>query len=246
MIFDAHFHIIDPLFPLVENKGYLPAPFTVDDYLLQTNDLTIEGGVVVSGSFQSFDQSYLCAVLKRLGPKFKGVTQLPFSVQDEDIIALDKQGVCGYRFNLKRGARVDVSELKNMALRVYDLVNWHVELYIDARELDALSDTLCQLPAVSIDHLGLSELGFDSLLRLVEKGIKVKATGFARVNFDIKNALIKINDINPTALMFGTDLPSTRARRPFERKDVTLIVEALGEKGAEQVLYHNAIQFYGC
>ena len=29
-VFDAHLHIVDPRFPLVENNGYLPDPFTVD------------------------------------------------------------------------------------------------------------------------------------------------------------------------------------------------------------------------
>jgi predicted TIM-barrel fold metal-dependent hydrolase len=32
-VFDAHLHIIDPRFPLVPNKGYLPPAFTVADYL---------------------------------------------------------------------------------------------------------------------------------------------------------------------------------------------------------------------
>ena len=32
-IFDAHCHIIDSRFPLVPNNGYLPEPFTVEDYL---------------------------------------------------------------------------------------------------------------------------------------------------------------------------------------------------------------------
>jgi hypothetical protein len=30
-IFDAHFHIIDPRFPLVANQRFLPEPFTVSD-----------------------------------------------------------------------------------------------------------------------------------------------------------------------------------------------------------------------
>ena len=59
MIFDAHLHIIDPAYPLVSNEGYLPDPYTVDDYVGQTVELGIGGGAVVSGSFQSFDQSYL-------------------------------------------------------------------------------------------------------------------------------------------------------------------------------------------
>lgn len=32
-IFDAHLHVIDPRFPLVPNGGYLPEPFTAEDYL---------------------------------------------------------------------------------------------------------------------------------------------------------------------------------------------------------------------
>ena len=39
MIFDAHLHIIDPAYPLVSNEGYLPDPYTVDDYVGQTVEL---------------------------------------------------------------------------------------------------------------------------------------------------------------------------------------------------------------
>ncbi len=31
MIFDAHFHIIAPEFPLIENKGFLPEYFTISE-----------------------------------------------------------------------------------------------------------------------------------------------------------------------------------------------------------------------
>jgi len=33
----------------------------------------------------------------------------------------------------------------------------------------------------------------------------------------------QIHRVNPEALMFGTDLPSTRAKRPFDLKDVKQI-----------------------
>ncbi|MEE2651489.1 MAG: 2-pyrone-4,6-dicarboxylate hydrolase, partial [Pseudomonadota bacterium] len=66
LIFDAHLHIIDPAYPLTSNQGFLPSAFTVDDYIHQTADLGIAGGAVVSGSFQSFDQSYLQAALASL------------------------------------------------------------------------------------------------------------------------------------------------------------------------------------
>lgn len=31
-VFDSHLHVIDPRFPLAENEGFLPPPFSVDDY----------------------------------------------------------------------------------------------------------------------------------------------------------------------------------------------------------------------
>jgi predicted TIM-barrel fold metal-dependent hydrolase len=76
-VFDGHLHIIDPRFPLVPNRGYLPEPFTVEDYLDRTSTLDLVGGAVVSGSFQGFDQSYLLDALDRLGPSFVGVTSCP-------------------------------------------------------------------------------------------------------------------------------------------------------------------------
>jgi hypothetical protein len=107
-----------------------------------------------------------------------------------------------------------------------------------------LFSTLAALPAVSIDHLGLSGEGFATLLRLVERGAHVKATGFGRVDFDVKNALQDISAANPQALMFGTDLPSTRAPRPYDDQDLLLVVEALGEEQAGNVLYGNALALY--
>jgi predicted TIM-barrel fold metal-dependent hydrolase len=100
------------------------------------------------------------------------------------------------------------------------------------------------LPAVSIDHLGLSRAGLDTLLKLVEHGVHVKATGFGRVDFDVVPAMRAIVAVNPDALMFGTDLPSTRAVRPFRDEDVVLIMDAFDEETARKILYENAVALY--
>jgi len=243
-VFDSHFHIIDPAFPLVPNNGYLPDPFTTHDYLVMAQALGVVGGAVVSGSFQAFDQDYLLSALERLGPRFVGVTQLPASVPDAEIRRLDERGVRAVRFNLRRGGSESVERLESFARRVFDLVGWHVELYVDARDLRELQETLLCLPAVSIDHLGLSKEGFSTLLRLAEKGIRVKATGFGRVDFPVGQALRAIHAVNPHVLMFGTDLPSTRAPRPFEANDISLLRDALGNDGGELALWTNAASFY--
>ena len=243
-IFDSHFHIIDKRFPLVRNKGFLPDSFTCDDYINRVRNLAVVGGAVVSGSFQAFDQGYLLAALRTLGPRFVGVTQLPVSVSDYQLRKLDDAGVRALRFNLKRGGSEGIEQLESFAKRVYETVRWHVELYVDSEFLTRLYDTLVSLPAVTIDHLGLSKVGFPVLLKLVEKGIHVKASGFGRVNLDIKKAVKEIVSANPDALIFGTDLPSTRAPRPFSETDIMLVCDALGDVVARRVFYDNAVAFY--
>jgi predicted TIM-barrel fold metal-dependent hydrolase len=243
-VFDSHFHIIDARFPLVPNQGYLPDNFSCDDYLRAAGSFNLAGGAVVSGSFQAFDQGYLLASLAQLGPAFVGVTQLPASVSDEEILRLDAAGVRAVRFNLKRGGSEGVDKLENFARRVYEVAGWHAELYVDSRDLPDLFETLAALPAVCIDHLGLSKAGFPTLLRLVERGARIKATGFGRVDFDVKEALCAICAANPGALLFGTDLPSTRAPRPYSDDDLLLVWDVLGEDLAKKILHDNAVAFY--
>lgn len=204
----------------------------------------LAGGAIVSGSFQAFDQGYLLDALDRLGERFVGVTQLPATVSDQQLIELDTAGVRAVRFNLKRGGSEEIRHLDRMARRVHELVGWHVELYVESKDLTALYATLATLPAVSIDHLGLSGEGLPVLIKLAERGIRVKATGFGRVDIDVKTVLRALYAANPGALMFGTDLPSTRAPRPYEDADYNLVLDTLGTEGAHQVFYRNAVEFY--
>lgn len=243
-IFDTHLHIIDPQFPLIENQGFLPKSFTYKDYLDKVRELNIKGGAVVSGSFQGFDQTYLIDSLQKLGENFVGVTQLPHDTSDEEILRLHGYGVRAIRFNVKRGGSEDLSRLDYFARRVHELVGWHAELYIDSNSLPEIASTLESLPAVSVDHLGLSKEGFHHLLSLVDKGVKVKATGFGRVELDVAQAIRSIYSVNPDALMFGTDLPSTRAKRPYNHSDIELIYNTLDEEQTEKVLYKNAMKWY--
>ena len=243
-VFDAHLHIIDPRFPLQENNSYLPPPFTVEDYRARVTRLGVAGGAVVSGSFQGFDQGYLTAALAALGPTYVGVTQIPADTTDAQIRHLDAIGVRAVRFNVRRGGSAGIAEADRLARRVYDVAGWHAEFYIDSRALAPLHDTLAALPRISLDHLGLSTGGLPDLLRLVEAGAYVKATGFGRLDFDPGPACKQILDINPTALVFGTDLPSTRAPRPFEDSDLTGLADLLGPEHLTNVLWHNAAALY--
>ena len=163
------------------------------------------GGAVVSGSFQGFDQTYLLDALKRLGPAFVGVTQLPPTVADEEVLALDAAGVRAVRFTLARGGALDV----DLALRVHELAGWHAEVY--ATDLLAHEAALRALPRLVIDHLGMNAEGLAAAVRL---GAMVKAT--PRVDGDLRA-------VPPGKLLFGTDLPGTRTERRFEPRHLDVI-----------------------
>jgi predicted TIM-barrel fold metal-dependent hydrolase len=236
-VFDAHFHVIDERFPLVPNQGFLPEPFTVSDYRERVAGLDVVGGAVVSGSFQGYDQTYLVDALGQLGEGFVGVANVPSDITDAEAVELAQAGVRAYRVNLFRGG--DIEQLA-MAPRLHDLVGWHVEVYLDARDVPILRSQLAAAPRLVIDHLGISQAGLPALLDLVKDGAYVKASGFGRIDVDPYSALKAIAAINPGAVLFGSDLPGTRARRPFSEADLELLVDAAGERA----LYENALALY--
>jgi hypothetical protein len=170
-----------------------------------------------------------------------GMAQLPMAVSNAEILDLNKAGVRNVRCNRKRGGSETIQHLEHMARRIFGLIGWHVELYMGAKDLSVLHPTLLSLPAVSIDHLELSKQGFPWLLKLVERGARVKATKFGRVDFDIGSALKALYAAKSQSLIFGTGLPSTRAPRPYSDEHLLLIVQSLGETAASAVLYKNAM-----
>lgn len=243
-IFDAHCHIIDPAFPLIANQGYLPPAFDLEQYRAVTQPLGVRAGAVVSGSFQGFDQTYLLAALRRLGKGWVGVTQLPPDATDADIASLARAGVRAVRFNLFRGRIEGVDDLLSLAGRVHNVGGMHAEIYCDAVALRAHVARLSKLPKLVIDHLGMTKEGLPVVLDLVDAGVRIKATGFGRVTLDVPAALEAIAARSPYALMFGTDLPSTRAPRPFLANDIDLLRSVLPGELGDKALWGNALAVY--
>ncbi|WP_417666797.1 amidohydrolase family protein [Pseudidiomarina sp.] len=244
-IIDAHFHIYNDSFPLIENQGFLPSQFSIEDYIHRTKDFNVIGGVIVSGSVQGFDQSYLKAALAEMGDQYVGITNLPSSVSDAEILKLRDHRIRGIRVNLKRGVVSGLDNLVDFGKRIWDLAGWHLEMYVDSRELDEVAPKLIKLPKVSIDHLGMARSGLSQIQKLAENGVKIKASGFGRTEVDVSKAVKSLYAINPACLMFGTDLPSTRAERPFNVRDIETVCEALGdEKAIDKVFAGNAADFY--
>lgn len=249
-IFDSHFHIIDPKYPLVVNQGFIPSFYTINDYRheLETMGISVVGGAVVSGSFQGFDQSYFVEALNLLGDNFVGVTQIDTNTSDEQIKELDKIGIKNIRFNLYRGFSQTIEEIESLAKRVYDNCGWKTEIYIDANKIDEnFLKILLNLPRVSIDHLGLNKCSVDKLKLLAGNNIPIRVTGFGRVEYtrdEISGLIRELYNENPNSLMFGTDLPSTRAKYRFSIEDIKLLEGTLNSEELDNVLYQNAFNWY--
>ena len=124
------------------------------------------------------------------------------------------------------------------------MAGWHAEIYADAAALAPHVARLSALPQIAIDHLGMTEAGLPVLLDLVAAGCKVKATGFGRVQMDVPRALERIARADPGALVFGTDMPSTRAKRPFAPEDIDLVEKALGPELAQRAFWSNPLELY--
>jgi len=244
MIFDSHFHIIDYRFPIHKNNGFKPEEFKLGEYLHWADILDIRGGVIIPGSYHGFDNTHITETIKEIGKGFVGVAQLKSNVSDDVLFRLESAGIRGLRFNVKRGIYTELGDMLSFAQRVHDLLNWHAEIYPGPGFIDDNFSTLSKFPSLSIDHLGISRDNFRALLRLVEKGAMVKASGFGRVDFNVRTALKQIVDVNPVSLMFGTDLPSTRTSTWFSPENIGMIKDLFDNEISDRILYKNALSFY--
>src|SRR4029079_7333575 len=137
-------------------------------------------------------------------------------------------------FNVFPGRIDSVDEIAALATRCHSVAGWHSEIYADAAALKPHIDKLSKLPQLCVDHLGMTEEGIPALLDLVAAGCKLKATGCGRVKTDVPKALEAVAKKSPSALVFGTDIPSTRAQRPFQASDIDLVEKVLGPELAKK------------
>ncbi|MGB9668161.1 MAG: amidohydrolase family protein [Thermosulfidibacteraceae bacterium] len=246
-IFDAHFHIIDYRFPLEPNEGYLPESFTVFDYIDFFKGKDIAGGVVVAGSFHGKDYTHITdsieSLRRALGVDFVGVIN-PMEDIFVNIEMLNSYGIRGVRYNVRRCGKEVLNNLESVAHFIYERAKWHVDIYMENKMLKEYKGLIKLLPKVVIDHFGLTYEGFDDLLDLVSNGLKVKASGFGRVDFDWMWALKAIVEVDPNSPIFGTDVPGTRVGKKFDWSIVESIRNSFDEEVASRILYLNGLEFY--
>ena len=97
---DAHFHVFEPGFPHVPDPLYTFPDGTLEQYLRMAAVLGIERMVLVQPTFYGTDNRLLAEVLRRLGPRARGVVRIEEDTSDADLDRYHELGVRAIRLDL--------------------------------------------------------------------------------------------------------------------------------------------------
>ncbi len=221
---DCHAHIFGPTrqYPLDVAADYRPAQATVDDYRLMLDRLGIARCVLVQPSVYGTDNRCLVDALRVLGDRAKGVAVISPDIPDEELLELNRAGVCGIRLNTAAKNGMDLDALEPLAERIRPL-GWHIQVLLteDAliqsyRRLERLGcDVVVDHFALLNPHSFLASTGFRKLLDLLNGGnawVKLSAPylqGATTIDeFRAFSGLAQaLSSARPDRLLWATDWP---------------------------------------
>ena len=221
---DAHFHVFEPGFPHVPDPLYTFPDATLEQYLRMTEVLGIERMVLVQPTFYGTDNSLLAGVLRRVGPRCRGVVRIEEDTPDAELDRYHDLGVRAIRLDLFARASWPTEEIiayvRRMAARARPR-GWHIQFYTPGTIVRDLLPFLADLedPFV-IDHMGymleadgLTRADFERLLGVLGQGsCWIKLSGPYRIAKTkplsyvepIGRALVSAR---PDRLIWGSDWP---------------------------------------
>jgi predicted TIM-barrel fold metal-dependent hydrolase len=234
---DCHAHVFGPAqrFPYAEPRSYTPddAPFAA--YMAHLDRLGFARGVLVQASAYGRDNSAMLDALERAPARLRGVAVGGTELTREILLRWHSAGIRGLRANeFRRDGKpyyqngVALAEIEPLYGVMADL-NWHLQLWIDTRDLPDLLPALARAPfPVVVDHMGRMEHrhgvnhpGFQALLRAVGEGrLWAKVSGTYRLGASapdyleakpFHDALVAANADN---LVWGSDWPHPRPEGP--------------------------------
>jgi predicted TIM-barrel fold metal-dependent hydrolase len=234
---DCHCHVFGPVarFPYAAVRSYTPEDAPLEAYLALLDRLGFDRGVLVQPSAYDRDNRSMLDALRRAPRRLRGVGVGGAELTESDLRAWHSAGVRALRANeFRRDGKpyyqngVGLAEIEPLLPLMADL-GWHLELWIDARDLPDLLPTLARVPVpVVVDHMGRMEHrhgthhpGFQALVHGVAEGrlwaklsgtyrLGATAPGYAQAR-PFHDALVAAN---PQNLVWGTDWPHPRPEGP--------------------------------
>ena len=234
---DCHCHVFGPAarFPYAEPRSYTPDDAPLEAYLALLARLGFDHGVLVQPSAYGRDNRAMLDALQRAPQRLRGVAVGGAELTPSTLRAWHTGGVRGLRANeFRRDGKpyyqngVRLREMEPLLPTMAEL-GWHLQLWIDTRDLPELLPQLSRVPVpVVVDHMGRMEHrhgvahpGFQALVRGVAEGrLWAKLSGAYRLGAappdyaearPFHEALVAAN---PHNLVWGTDWPHPRPEGP--------------------------------
>jgi predicted TIM-barrel fold metal-dependent hydrolase len=276
---DCHTHLFGPVaqYPYAGSRTYTPPDASLADLEALHRHLAIDRVVIVHPSPYADDNRVSVDAIVHFGlQRARGVAVISNATTDADLKALDGAGMRGARENLETAGvfepAVSWQRLEATARRIEPL-GWHLQTFARLSVIAALADKLATLPVpLVIDHfgradamLGVSQLGFDALRRLIGSGkayVKLSASYRFSALADHGDAAPLARTLiaeNPERIVWGTDWPhpggghrgaDATAIEPFQRIDDGAALNRLTDWAGnaatlQQILVTNPARLYG-
>jgi predicted TIM-barrel fold metal-dependent hydrolase len=234
---DCHAHVFGPAarFPYAEPRSYTPDDAPFEAYIAHLDRLGFARGVLVQPSAYGRDNRAMLDALVRAPERLRGVAVGGGELTPAILKEWHAAGVRGLRANeFRRDGKpyyqngVRLADVEPFYSVMADL-GWHLQLWIDTRDLPELLTALARVPfPVVVDHMGrmehrhgIAHPGFQALVRGVGEGrLWAKLSGTYRLGATAPNfpearpfhdALLAAN---PDVLVWGSDWPHPRPEGP--------------------------------
>jgi predicted TIM-barrel fold metal-dependent hydrolase len=225
---DCHIHIIGDAakFPFASERVYTPPAASPEMSRSVHRPLHTTRTVVVQPSVYGTDNGCMLDALAQLGQSARGIAVIDDKTTDTALEAMNHAGVRGIRINLETSGVTDPNvgrrRLQTAIERLKAHRGWHIQVYTRPPVIQGIADLVDTSPVpIVFDHfggaqaaLGLSQPGFDVLLRLVKSGkAYVKISGAYRASThgpdyaDVAPFAKALIAANLDRIVWGTDWP---------------------------------------
>ncbi|WP_406357939.1 amidohydrolase family protein [Streptomyces sp. NBC_00658] len=221
---DTHFHIFEPGFTAVPNPLYGFPDGTLQQYLRMTEWLGIERMVLVQPTYYGTDNSLLADVLRKVGPRCRGVVRIEEDTADKELDEFHELGVRAIRLDLFARASQPTADIIAYVRRMADRARprgWHLQFYTPGTVVRDLLPFFADLEdTFVIDHMGymkesdgLTQADFDRLVRVLDGGsCHLKLSGAYRIAKDKPLSTVEplgraLVAARPDRLVWGSDWP---------------------------------------
>jgi predicted TIM-barrel fold metal-dependent hydrolase len=239
---DCHTHVFgDPQrFAFWSGRTYTPETATVTETRALHRALHVERIVIVNSLVYGTDNSCMVDALRQLGHRARGVALIDEHTSDAQLDDLAHAGVRGIRLNFVDLGVPDpaiVRQRFQAAVKRLAGRDWHIQIYSKLSVVEALQDEVMAAPLpVVFDHfagaqacLGVSQPGFDVLMKLIRSGkAYVKISGAYRVSDrapeypDVTPLAQAMIAANPQRVLWGSDWPHPDSSRVPGRRAIDI------------------------